>query len=361
MAYVSQLGGRNVVSPFSISSLPAGELHIRFSDAARDALGEALGDQVFFERDEVAVAARASARVGEVLGSFGVETLMRIGAGELGEGLTVFDNLPFEQVEWSPFPGMPARSAKRTCLSEMLLIGMGPHMGELYGVASEGRRLVNDLIPSMTDLDRHTGNGSRKLLGLHYENAAPRYLSAGRDFSPKALMLTGVSEQTVGGPATPVAIAARAVARLSDADRTVLRNACAILKAPQRWRDHAEIQDIGPVPVILGPAGREQVVAAFYGDLTRPAFEAAAGPLERLEAELNAVAIPLQIVPGRMVHLANGRVLHGRTDFEAEFDAEGRARRWIQRVFLGGRVEQFRADGDLHERVYALNPAAMAF
>jgi hypothetical protein len=54
-------------------------------------------------------------------------------------------------------------------------------------------------------------------------------------------------------------------------------------------------------------------------------------------------------------------VLHGRSDFEAEFDADGRARRWIQRVFLGGRVEQFRAGGDPHERVYALNPKSMAF
>ncbi len=35
------------------------------------------------------------------------------------------------------------------------------------------------------------------------------------------------------------------------------------------------------------------------------------------------------VVPGTAVYQANGAVLHGRTDFAAVFDKDGRAQRWV--------------------------------
>jgi hypothetical protein len=211
-----------------------GVVHIHLARRARRALDRVLRRQAYIEGDEAAAIARAMAAIAEVFGPFGVEILVRVAAGELGEGVAVFHDLPHEQVDWSPYPSMPARSAKETCLSELLLLGIGGFMGEPYGVASEGDRLINELIPSRADIDRLTGNGSRRRLGLHYENAAPKHLVSGRDYSPKALLLTGVSEQIEGGPTTPVAIAARAVARLSLEDQRILREPCAMIRVPER-------------------------------------------------------------------------------------------------------------------------------
>ncbi len=343
---------------FSMQQDPNGLLRLTFNEGARRALYCGLKDLAVYTGDEPIVIAQAMTRVGEAIGSFGVETLIRIAAGEIGEGVTVFDGLPFEAVEWAPYPGMPARSAKSTSLSEALLLGLGGYMGEPYGVASEGDRLINELIPSVEDLARNTGNGSRLNLGLHRENAAPKFLSPGIDFSPKALMLTGVSEQVAGGPTTPVAICARAVSLLEGEDQAVLRGPSAFLQVPERWRNGGDAIEIGPVPVILGGVGREQVAAAFYGGLTRAADPAAAAALAKLQAALELVAIPLRVTPGHMVHLANGRVLHGRSDFEPEFSADGRARRWLQRIFLAGRLEDFRTGADPRERVFDLAATA---
>ena len=352
---------RRAKSPaFSIQQDANGLLRLSIAAAARRALYRALKDQTYFTGDEPVVIARAITRVGDVIGDFGVETLIRAASLEVGQGVIVIDGLPYEAVEWAPYPGMPARSAKDTCLSELLLLGFGGFMGAPYGVASEGDRLVNELIPSKADLEAFTGNGSRKNLGLHRENAAPKHLVPGLDFSPRALMLTGVSEQTRGGPITPVAIAARAVALLDAADQAVLRQPCAYVEVPKRWRTDETAMTVGPVPVILGPAGHEQLVGAFYDRLTRAADAAAAPALARLEAALELVSIPLRVTPGRLVYLANGHVLHGRSDFEPEFSADGRARRWLQRIFLAGRIEDLRTGADPHERVFDLAATAQS-
>lgn len=341
---------------FVIDHSGDGVLTITFSDTTCQALRNALAPVAYYEADETAVTARAMAAVVGAIGAYGLETLLKIAAGDLGEGVTVFDNLPFEAVSWSPAPGQPARSAKAGCLSEVLLLGFGGFLGEPYGVAAEGDRLIHELIPSQKDLERHTGNGSRKALGEHAENAALKFVGLGRDYSPKALMLTGVSAQEVGGPVTPVVIAQRALRRLSPGDLEILRAPSVYIRIPERWRAQAEGRlEVGPVSIVLGAEGREQVYVAFYGDMMRPADEAAAGALSRLGAAVEAQAVPLQVLPGRMVHLANGRVLHGRSDFEPEFDDVGRARRWLQRLFLTGRVEEFRGAEDPRERVYSLN------
>ena len=150
---------RAPLAGFSIQQDPNGLLRLTFNEAARRALYRGFKDLAVYTGDEPVVTAQAMSRVSEAIGPFGIETLIRIAAGEVGEGVTVFDGLPCEAVAWAPYPGMPARSAKRTCLSEALLLGFGGFMGEPYGVASEGDRVINELIPSVEDLDRNTGNG----------------------------------------------------------------------------------------------------------------------------------------------------------------------------------------------------------
>jgi hypothetical protein len=342
------------VPPFVRRESADGIVHLRLNDALRDALAGELGYPGYVAADENAQIARLKLLVATLIGPWGVETLADLSVGRGHQGVVLFENMPHEPVDWSPLPGAPAHSAKATSLSEHLLLAFSAFFGDAYGVSSEGHRLINDLIPSIADIDRHTGNGSRRSLGLHTENAALRFASPGRDYSPKALLLTGVSVQPLGGPVTPVAIASQAVALLDAWAEAELRGPCTMIALPERHREPGRAEEVGPVQVILGARGAEEVVAAFYGDMMRPVSTRAEQALAQLRARLEDVAVELAILPGMLAYIVNGRALHGRSDFEPSFDADGRARRWIQRVFVTGRLDGFLGSRALTDRVFDL-------
>ena len=330
-----------------------GVLNLRCSDELHDQIEQEFGNLAYIDSNEDVFISRLKTRLAEMVGPAGNDILSKIANDRIGNGVVVITNLPYERIDFAPLLGQPAHSAKHTSLSEHLLLAFSAQFGESYGVLDEGSRLVNDLIPSKADLERFTGNGSRQKLGIHAENIALRYAVPGLDLSPKYLMLTGVSAQHIGGPTTPVAIAAQAVKRLSLDQAAVLRTSCAKIALPVRQRTDVEKEDeVGPVPVISGPEGREVISAAFYSDMIRPVSDEAALALVALEKALDDVAIHLEIVPGTLVYLSNGRVLHGRSDFEPVFDENGRAQRWLQRIFGTGRLDAFDSCKAVTDRVF---------
>jgi hypothetical protein len=330
-----------------------GILNMRCADWFRDQLAEVFGHLGYVDTSEDVFLAYTNVRLMQMIGPKGVKLLSDIANNRIGNGVVVMTNLPFEQVTFAPEPGQPAHSAKRTSLSEHILLAFGQSFGEPYGVLDEGERLINDLIPSKADLERFTGNGSRAKLGLHAENIALKYAVPGIDLSPKYLMLTGVSAQHVGGPTTPVAIASEAVKRLCYGQRAILRSECVKIGLPMRQRIGVdEADEVGPISVISGPEGRETISAAFYGDMMRPISEEAGWALDALQQALDDVAIHLEVLPGTLVYLSNGRVLHGRSDFEPVFDENGRAQRWLQRIFGTGRLDAFDSCKATTDRVF---------
>jgi len=346
----------NDVSAFSMEIEEQGVLTLRCADWLRDQIELEFGHLGYINSSEDIFIARFGARLAEMIGPSGKDILSMVANDRIGHGVVVITNLPFERINFAPLPGQPAHTAKNSSLSEQIILAFSAQFGESYGVLDEGDRLINDLIPSKADLEQFTGNGSRQKLGLHAENIALKYAVPGRDLSPKYLLLTGVSAQHVGGPTTPVAIASEAVKRLCFGQRALLRSSCVKIGLPIRQRtDVEEADEIGPVPVISGPEGREVVSAAFYGDMMRPVSEEAAWALEALEKALDDVAIHLEVLPGTLVYLSNGRVLHGRSDFEPVFDENGRAQRWLQRVFGTGRLDAFDSCKAVSDRVFDID------
>lgn len=343
----------NEAQAFSKHIDDQGVLNLRCANWFRDHLGQEFGNLGYIDSNEDVFLAYLNSRLTDMIGPGGVKILSQIANNRIGNGVVVITNLPFEQVNFAPEPGQPAHTAKQTSLSENILMAFGQSFGEPYGVLDEGERLINDLIPSKADLERFTGNGSRAKLGLHTENIALKYAVPGVDLSPKYLLLTGVSAQHVGGPTTPVAIAAEAVKRLCYGQKAILRSACVKIGLPVRQRTGVdEADEVGPIPVISGPVGQETVSAAFYGDMMRPISEEASWALDALQKALDDVAIHLQVLPGTLVYLANGRVLHGRSDFEPVFDENGRAQRWLQRIFGTGRLDAFDSCKAVTDRVF---------
>lgn len=330
-----------------------GITYLRFSNALRNEIGREFSYLGYISGDENIIIAQLHNIFSKHIRPWGVEILTKLSIGINCEGIVIFENLPYENIEWSPQPGAPAHSAKETSLSEHLMLAISSFFGQAYGVSSEGYRLVNDLIPSHSAINSFTGNGALQLLGLHYENASLRFLMPGYDYSPKGILLTGVSMQNVGGPVTPVAIASHAIELLPCWAIRILRTPCTTIAAPERHRSEGnDMPEVGPSPVIVGAVGKEEVVAAFYGDMMRPISVEAEKALALLNEKLNEVAIDLKIAPGIMAYIANGRVLHGRSNFEPIFDENNRAQRWIQRVFVTGRLDAFLNSKPITDRVF---------
>lgn len=331
-----------------------GFMRVFLDNQSQQQLLEQLGYFSYVAADENTHISRAASAIVSVLPTWVTEALRSVATGRSGIAGVIIDNLPFESVDWSPVPGAPAHSAKETSLSEHLLLGMSSLFGEAYGVLAEGERLVNDLIPTNSDQDKLTGNGSLLDLGLHTENAALRFMRAGIDLSPKGLLLMGVSNQWVGHPVTSVASAANALRLMDPAEVKLLREPCAYINLPERQR-HDGSEVVGPVPVVMGSLGMEEVIVSFYGDMMIPAFHEASVALEHLKSALESVSTGLVIKPGSMVYLANGRAVHGRSAFDPIIDRQGRAQRWVQRVFVSGKLDAFSRYQRINDRVFDLS------
>lgn len=330
-----------------------GVLQLRMANDLKNKLADDLGYLGYISKDENVHIAQCSAVLRRYLNPSDQALLRSIGTGEVGEGVAVFMNLPFEPVSAAPLPGELAHTAKLTSMSEHILLAFSDFFGPAYGVASEGSRLVNDLIPSIADREKFTGNGSRRTLGLHVENAALRFAKPGVDLAPKYLLLTGVSAQSIGGPTTPVAIASRALSLIEPAEDELLRGFAARLALPIRQRGRVgRRNEVGPVPLIIGSRDHAEIIAAFYGDMIRPVSEETSCAIRSLEAALQKVTVHLEILPGTLVFIANGQALHGRSYFEPRFDQFGRAERWIQRLFGTGRLSAFYEYQALSDRVF---------
>lgn len=248
-------------------------------------------------------------------------------------------------------PGGLKRIEKPGYISENVLLLIATLFGGPYSMACEGRGLVNNLVPTRTTAADLSGAGAASDLRFHIENAALRFLT-GRDCSPKALFLTGVRQDKTP-PFTRLADARPALALLTLEDRNALMTAQYRIRLPYRWRQFRADYDrvtTPPIPLLRAGVDGLLVNAALYGDMIAD-FGSAAGEraARNFEAALEAVAVDEIIAPGEVLCIDNRVTLHARTPFAASFDEEGRALRWVQRVFVTEDLSNFRgwdaADG----------------
>lgn len=263
---------------------------------------------------------------------------MRTGTGP---AVVVLGGLPFDPtIKTGPRDPMIAYPDKADRLSEGLALGAAAYQGDAYGIVDEGDGVVNNLSPTLADIERHTGNGSRRKLGLHIENAAPRRLPPG--ISPDGLVLLGISRDPIGNPPTMVADARLAYGDCSEATQLRLLEPVDI-KVPERWRAGFPAAQVH-APVVSVTNGVADFAFAFYGDMTTASDLAGQLALAEFEAALEARATALRVLPGTMAIISNRVAAHGRGSFEAGFTADGLPFRWLQRVFWTqdiGRFEEF--------------------
>lgn len=263
-------------------------------------------------------------------------------------------NLPVDSViTGSPHNNETGRLFKSGSVTENILVGMGAILGEPYSIAHEGYELVNNLTPHKEKASDYTGLGSAVELDFHIENAAQVYQEEG-DTSPFVLILLGVREDTQAKPLTRISDARKALKQLSADDIAVLRERSFIIKVPHRWRsatvtprDNTEL-----VPVVSGPINAPRITVAFYPDMVIPVNSRAQEALEKLHITIRSVAEGIHITPGTMVIINNNFMLHSRDQFTANYDENGRAYRWVQRIFVTKNLWPFRNFSCQGERIY---------
>lgn len=257
------------------------------------------------------------------------QALARLSAGD--DAALLIDGLPSDPTirEGLIDPDV-ALATKPDRLSEGLLLGAVSQLGYPFGVASEGRGVVNNLCPIRVSRNAVTGLGSRLPLDQHIENAALRRLPIDR--ATDGLGLIGVCADPSGDPETVVADVRLAFDRLSLADQSVLRDARFRINLPVRWRQPG-VDDRVLAPVASGH-GREMSFAfAFYGDMVEAIDSPAQASLARFKVALDAVAQRVRVRPGMLLLINNRIASHGRGAFEPAYTKDGAPLRWLQRVF----------------------------
>ncbi|WP_161495670.1 MULTISPECIES: TauD/TfdA family dioxygenase [unclassified Caulobacter] len=267
-----------------------------------------------------------------------------------GAAAVLVTNLPFDPtLTHGPEDTDQEMVCKPSRLSEGLLLGAAGHVGAPYGVAPEGRGLINNLSPRRRDRSALTGLGSREPLDLHIETAAARRCSG--DPCADGLALIGLVADPSGAPATRVADARAAFERLSPEDQAVLRQARYSISLPKRWLGEGETRR-QVCAIVAGEDEDLSFAFAFYGDMTLPLDAEAGAVLTRFHAALDSVAGEVILQPG-MLLLINNRVAgHGRGAFEPSYTADGAPIRWVQRVFWIRDLRRLGAWRELSGRVF---------
>ena len=264
-------------------------------------------------------------------------------SGESNLPFMTFKNLPFEDVNSSPSIGESWKKCKKTCLSENLIAMFAAIIGEPYSISFEGYDLVNNLVPYKETTEDYSGLGSNVELDFHIENAALKFSQLG-DFSPRGLFLNAIRLGGNNRPNTRVSSGKEAIKTLNNKQLSELYKSNFILKVPHRWRDSfTSDKDItGLIPAITGNLEYPTFHLAFYSDMMFGVTLEAQNALEALHSAVRKCSIARVICPGEMMYVDNRYSFHSRDKFKATYDSDGRAHRWLQRVFVSDSLWDFR-------------------
>jgi L-asparagine oxygenase len=289
-----------------------------------------------------------------------ISTLSKLRSTDSGHPYIVIDGLPIDRdISGSPKKGQAGREFKSGNLSENILAGLGSVVGEPYSIKHEGSELVNNLVPSKAATGQYTGLGYDVDLDFHTENAM-QARQKGDDTSPTELLLFGVRGEPDGlGPRTKVADSREALKLLSQDQVKTLRSNNFAIKAPYRWRSDssAKTASLNSVrsPIITGPDHAPRVTVAFYPDMVDGLKSKATKALHAFRSAVETVSVGIRIHPGRLVAVNNRFTLHSREKFDATFDKDGNAHRWVQRVFTRPDLWNFREFNKSRNRVFIPN------
>ena len=234
-------------------------------------------------------------------------------------GAMLLRRLPIGDLPGTPLT--PTTPAGKDSVSEFTLLTVARRLGQPVGYAPEhGGELVQDIVPTMSAIDRQVSTSSKVQLMFHTEAAfhphRPRYLLL--------LCLRGDSSAR-----TTLSSIFEVLPQLDPGVVDVLFEA--------RFRTAVDESYLGGRSNVLGPP-----VAVLSGDRLRPSmvFDAdlmvgiddqADAALRTLGEATQACHASVALESGDLLIVDNNVAVHGRSPFVARFDGSDR---WLQRTFV---------------------------
>ncbi|MCE2705521.1 MAG: hypothetical protein LW807_00355 [Proteobacteria bacterium] len=156
------------------------------------------------------------------------------------------------------------------------------------------------------------------------------------DCSPLGLLLLGVREQKESTPYTNIVDVRSILNDITECNLNILRGNNYIIRVPYRWIPafSGDNQNTKPCPMITGEGDLVRINAVFYPDMVLALTHEAKIAFDNLYFALRHKMIKINITPGKLVYIDNRVALHSRDRFTAQYDANGAAYRWIQRLFI---------------------------
>lgn len=265
------------------------------------------------------------------------------------------ENTPTDESIYKvPFANEFREKCKSGHRSENLLVMVAAVLGEPYSMLFEGAEIVNNLVPLQESKHDFTGLGSEVELDFHIENAALKHFS-NCNFSPMGLMLSGVSYDPTG-PMTRVSDGRAALNLLEDSVRLQLSTPSFRIKVPHRWRHESfgiSVEKTDWVPILIDEGhGYPEIAAAFYKDMIEAKDQSSQRAIEMLHAAVRSVSFGVAIKPGQLIYIDNRFAFHSRDRFTPSYTVDGRAKRWLQRVFVAPNLWAHRGLTQVNERIY---------
>ena len=173
--------------------------------------------------------------------------------------------------------------------------------------------------------------------------------------SPTGLTLHGVQHDHLANPTpkTRICDSRLALEGLKDYEKEILKGNNYKIKVPMRWRTSTS-NITEPSPIIKGCETQPEVAVAFYPDMVKPISKEASEVLDKFYKNVKEKSEAVDIKPGTMLYTDNRFTMHSRDKFKASYDDNGRALRWVQRVFVKDSLWPYR--GIKQEKDRVLNP-----
>lgn len=262
---------------------------------------------------------RAAGRAGRLLSPDVHDALIDlVDQGTPAAGLLIrhlpVDNLP-------DTPATPLVPSGKDHVSELVLLTIARRLGQPVGYQPEhGGDIVQNLLPTLDDVNRQTSTSSGVELEFHTETAFHPH-------KPRYLVLFCLR----GDPAASTLLCSisQVVERLPLGVRQVLRE--------PRFRTAVDESFTGLRSDRLGPpmavlAGSDAApTLTFDADLMVGTDIEATAALETLRTTIRAEHIAVTLAAGDLLVIDNLVSVHGRTQFAARFDGTDR---WLQRTFV---------------------------
>ncbi|MBK9179380.1 MAG: TauD/TfdA family dioxygenase [Acidimicrobiales bacterium] len=244
-----------------------------------------------------------------------------VGFVDRGEpaGALLLTGMPVGDVP--PTPPSPTASTGKDHVSELSLLTVGRRLGQPVGYEPEhGGDVVQNLLPTASDVDRQTSTSSGVELEFHTETAFHRH-------RPRYLLLICLR----GDPA-----AATTLCSVSEVLDHLPLGVQQVLREP-RFRTGVDESFTGrrsdrlgrPMPVLSGSEDRPTFV--FDADLMVGIDQEAEDALQELRAVIGRQHVSVTLAAGDLLVVDNAVAVHGRSPFAARFDGTDR---WLQRAFV---------------------------